>query len=128
MLLDRGAQANAEDIWGQTPLHQVLLGHHNHANISSFESMVLERRYLAPCLARKLLECGADVNAQNQDHETPLHLTVRRLLPEMAQFLLEHGADVNVKNSKGKSPLQFASGRKRREMKRMLLEYSSEQA
>jgi ankyrin repeat protein len=126
-LLDHGAQANAEDIRSQTPLHQVLLGHHNHANITDREFKIFNRRYLAPRLAQKLLECGADVNAQNKDHETPLHLTVRHRLPEMAQFLLEHGADVNAKNSRGKSPLQFASGRKRREMKRMLLEYSSKQ-
>ena len=61
-------------------------------------------RYLALHLAQNILECGADVNAQNKDHETPLHLTVRRRLPEMAQILLEHGADVNAKNSRGKSP------------------------
>jgi ankyrin repeat protein len=107
-------KANAEDIGGQTPLHQVLLGHHNHANICSVESQYFNRRYLAPRLTQKLLECGADVNAQNKDHETPLHLAIRRRLPEMAQFLLEHGADVNAKNSRGKSPLHFASGRKRR--------------
>ena len=129
ILLDHGAQPNAEDIRGQTPLHQVLSGNHNYQDLSLLEAMISGRpqcyQYDALRLAQKLLECGANVNAQNKDHETPLHLTLRRLLPDMAQFLLEHGADVNTKNSRGKSPLQFASGRKRREMKRLLLEYSS---
>jgi len=81
----------------------------------------------APLLAQKLLECGADVNAQNKNHETPLHLASRLRLFEMAEFLLEHGADVNVKNSKGRSPLQLAFGRKRREIKKLMLEYCAKQ-
>ena len=130
MLLDHGAQVKAEDIRGQTPLHQVPLGNRNYKKISFFGPLLMPQWYdkgLDPSsyLAQKLLACGADVNAQNKDRETPLHLTLRRLLPDMAQFLLENGADVNMKNSRGKSPLQFASGRKRREMKRLLLEYSS---
>ena len=123
ILLNHGAQANAEDIRGQTPLHQVLLGNRNYRGYSIPESQRSYRR-----VAQQLLECGADVNARNKDHETPLHLALRRRLLEMAQFLLEHGADVIVKNSKGRSLLQFASGRKRREIKQLLLEYSANQS
>ncbi|KAH8999667.1 hypothetical protein EDB86DRAFT_3242664 [Lactarius hatsudake] len=113
-LLERGALANAEDIRGQTPLHQAALGNHNY---KSFSSVV---RYV-----QQLLERGADVNAQNKDSETPLHLASRLRLLEMARVLLENSAQVNVKNSEGKSPLQLASGRKRKAMRRLLSEYSA---
>ncbi|KAH9016187.1 ankyrin repeat-containing domain protein [Lactarius pseudohatsudake] len=76
-------------------------------------------------LAWRLLERGADVNAQTKDHETPLHLASRLRLHEMARFLLKHGADVNAKNCEGKSPLELASGRKGKAMKRLLSGYSA---
>src|SRR6266702_3108843 len=128
VLLDHGAQANAEDIRGQTPLHQVVLGNHDYQSftINSWYQKSHPRR--AVRLAQQLLERGVDVNAQNKDHETPLHLASRLRLLEMARILLKHGADVNVKNSEGKSPLQLASGRKRKAMKRLLSEYSAKQA
>src|SRR6266702_1196685 len=124
VLLDHGARANAEDIRGRTPLHQVLLGYHDYQG-SSVRSWF---RIRYSHLAQRLLEGGADMNAQNKNNESPLHLASSLRLLEMAQFLLEHGADLNVKNSEGKSPLQLASGRKRRAMKRLLSEYSAKQA
>ncbi|KAH9038207.1 acyl-CoA-binding domain-containing protein 2 [Lactarius pseudohatsudake] len=72
-------------------------------------------------LAQRLLEHGADVNAHNKDHETPLHLAFGLRLHETARILLKHRADVDVKNSEGKSLLQLASGRKGKAMKRLLL-------
>src|SRR6266702_4559271 len=125
VLLDHGAQANAEDIRGQTPLHQVVLGNHDYQSNWGYQKSHPGR---AVRLAQRLLEHGVDVNAQNKDHETPLHLASRLRLLEMARILLKHGANVNVKNSEGKSPLQLASGRKRKAMKRLLSEYSAKEA
>lgn len=136
VFLDHGARVNAEDIWGETPLHQVLLGHNDYQSFSQLFSDELpsssQKEYPGRFvrLAQRLLERGADVNAQNKDHETPLlHLASRFRLLEMARILLKHGADVNVKNSEGKSPLlQLATGRKRKAMRRLLLAYSAGQA
>ncbi|KAH8986449.1 Gtp-tubulin in complex with A Darpin [Lactarius akahatsu] len=116
VLLDHDAWANAKDIRGQTPLHQLLLGSHNSSDPGKVQVVRL---------AQRLLERGADVNAQNMDHETPLHLASRLRLHEVARILLKHGADVNMKNSEGKSTLQLASGRKGKAMKRLLLKYSA---
>jgi ankyrin repeat protein len=130
MLLDHGAQVNASDIRGRTPLHQVTLGIGNcdytNADMESWELDEHLRRVIR--LARRLLESGADVNAQNKEHETPLHLASRLRLHEMARLLLENGADVNAKNSEGKSPLQLATRRKGKAMRRLLLGYSVEEA
>jgi ankyrin repeat protein len=129
-LLDCGAQVNAADVRGHTPLHQVSLGIGNYDyKSSSMESWDIEKhpgrvRRLAPLL----LEHGADINAQNDVYETPLHLASRLRLHDMARFLLNHGADVNLKNSDGKSPLQVATGRKGKAMRRLLSEYSAKQA
>jgi len=76
-------------------------------------------------ISQCLLERGANVNAQNKDQETPLHLASYLRLHDMARFLLKYGADVNVKNSEGKSPLQLASRRKGKMMRRLLEEYAA---
>ena len=118
LLLNHGAQVEAEDIRGQTPLHQVLLGNRNYQNL--YKPFLEEGYSSFSRLAQRLLERGADVNAQNKDHETSLHLASRFRLHDLARILLQYGADVNVKNSEGKSPLQLATGRKGRAMRRLL--------
>ena len=61
---------------------------------------------------------GADVNARDEDHETPLHLVSRLGLFERAWVLLERGADRNVENKDGKTPFQIAQESIRAEMRR----------
>jgi ankyrin repeat protein len=65
-----------------------------------------------PDLARLLLDRGADVNAQDQNHATPLLLAAERRMDDIARILLEHGADPNVKNIRGKTPLHLLLERK----------------
>ena len=131
-LLDHGAQVNVDDTAGQTPLHRVLLGYqicktHSVCVAWAHEFPLYRRSYIRrfKLLLQQLLERGADANAQNKNHETPLHLASLFRLHDMARTLLKHGADVTVKNSEGKSPLQLASGRKGKAMRRLLSEYSA---
>ena len=128
VLLDQWAQSDAEDVQGQSPLHQVLLGgHHYEVMMASWPRGT--RKYHAVAvlrLAGRLLEHGVDVNAQNKVGETPLHIASRLRLLEMARILLEHGAWVDLENAEGKTPLQLATGRKGKAMRRLLSEYSVE--
>ena len=127
-LLEHAAQVNATDISGHTPLHQVALGNNDYRRFGMDSWHLKKHPGRVISLAQRLLESGADVNAQNKDHETTLHLASRLRLHEMARLLLEHGAIVDVMNSEGKTPLQLATGRKGKAMRRLLSEYSAKHA
>ena len=47
------------------------------------------------------------MNAQDQNHATPLLLATERHMDDIARILLERGADPNVKNIQGKTPLHL---------------------
>lgn len=88
---------------GATPLHEVILDYGYLGN--KFE--VIEF----------LLENGADVNAVDDNGETPLHYVIQSLDShsldayeksiEIANFLINEGADVNISNADGNTPLHY---------------------
>ncbi len=55
-------------------------------------------------IVKKLVECGADVNIQNRNGNTPLHLAYLRRDQDMINFLLDKGADRNLKNKNNEIP------------------------
>jgi ankyrin repeat protein len=98
VFLDHGANANAENDEGKTPLHLVSQGDYD-----SQENGVV--------IARLLLQRGVDVHVQDKDHDTPLHLAAFSGRLEIAGVLLDHGANVNAENKQGRTPLhQVAQG------------------
>ncbi|KAK2578283.1 hypothetical protein KPH14_012873, partial [Odynerus spinipes] len=84
LLIDKGANVNIVDKYGNTPLH--------HAH------------YLP--LVKCLVENGADINARNHEGCTPLHTAYDFPIVE---YLVENGADIHATNLKGYTPLHFAS-------------------
>ena len=77
---------------GNTPLHFAV-----HRNHSAF-------------ILRFLMHKGADVIAQNENGETPLHFDALYLInkPGVIQALLTAGADGKAKNKDGKTPWDLA--------------------
>lgn len=55
-----------------------------------------------------LIKHGANINAQDADLNTPLHLTVLGAYYEGAEMLIQNGADPNIKNGQGKTPGELA--------------------
>ncbi|MFP3959317.1 MAG: ankyrin repeat domain-containing protein [Spirochaetaceae bacterium] len=85
LLLERGANVDAQDALGRTPLH-VAVGH--------------------PAVVRLLLENGAAVDSRDHLSNTPLHRAVRT--PEVVEALIEAGADVRAENIAGDTALDVA--------------------
>jgi ankyrin repeat protein len=83
LLADAGANVNARDNDGSTPLHEALLTD----------------------VEKELLERGADVNARNKNGETPIFTTVDN---EAILSFLEHGTDLTIRNNKGETALEAA--------------------
>ena len=92
ILLDHGANVNAEDNRGRTPLCRVLEAE-NYSDEDRFG------------VAQVLMERGADVNARYQEHETPLLLASRFPGLKLMRVLLDHGANINVEDKWGRTPL-----------------------
>ena len=88
-----GADVNAKNIDGKTPLHQAAYFNKN------------------PEVITTLIKAGADVNAKNKNGSTPLQDAVWfNKNPEVTTLLIKAGADVNAKDNKGYTPLHFAAG------------------
>ena len=51
-----------------------------------------------------LVERGLDVNAQDSDGNTPLHLALAPFQRDVAKYLIDSGANEEIKNWKGISP------------------------
>jgi ankyrin repeat protein len=86
LLAQAGANVNARDDDGNTPLHETFLTD----------------------VEEELLKLGADVNARNKDGETPIFTTVD---DEAIPLFIEHGADLTIRNRKGETVMEAAKGK-----------------
>jgi ankyrin repeat protein len=89
VLLKNGADVNARDTLGETPLFL--------AARKGFEIIV-----------KSLLDHGADANAKTRHGRTPLHAVADSGLAEIVTLLLARGAVADAKDQSGLTPLFYA--------------------
>ena len=116
VLLEHGASVHMRNKKGQMPLHTASC--HGLSDIVAL-----------------LLKFGADVDAQDNDTMTPLHLVSQSRLAmfgdyshisKTAQLLLEHGASVRVRNKNGQTPLHAASHNGLSDIVALLLKFGAD--
>jgi ankyrin repeat protein len=108
-LIEYGADINAKNMFGKTPLHWASRGHH----------------FGDGSVLRLLLKHGGDVNAPDTRGFTPLHEASHWGAPEVVPILLKHGADAEAEDSDGKTALQVAAERGHDEVVKLLREHGA---
>ena len=93
LLIDAGADVNARDKYGNTPLMHIR---------DTFENQKREWDNDTAALLEVMIKAGADVNARNKHGLTPLMIAndVRTI-----QKLIDAGADVNARDDANRTPL-----------------------
>jgi ankyrin repeat protein len=74
---------------------------------------------------KDLLAKGANVDARDQDKNTPLFYAVGREKVEIAQFLISKGANVNAQGYRQQTPLYNAVGRMNVDLVKLLLDHGA---
>jgi len=113
-LLKKGADINGSDEKGRTPLL------HSVVQYMSEAGGVISH----PEIVKRLLERGANVQAQDQNGDNALMLTtnVYRGEPEIVRVLVEKGIKLDAQNKKGTSALMIAAGNGKTDVVNLLLD------
>lgn len=105
MLIDAGAQVNAGDSFGTTPL--MFAVRNNQMGVLQY-----------------LLSSGARVHSQDSHGDTALHVACRKGYVSAALLLLQHGADVKIRNKSYETAIQCATVNDHKKLAHLLTSYT----
>ena len=97
-ILIEGGDVNYKNIHNQTPLHYACMKSPTHLN-----------REIRDCnsIIYWLIENHANMNAIDENGDTPLHIALYNEFQEASYILLLKGANVSIQNNKGLTPLHI---------------------
>ena len=117
LLISAGADVNVMDNYGYLPVDLAVLFDNmevgmmlvsdgsfvcNYPSFLCFAVLKNNRK-----LVKMIIEKGVDVNVEDNDGNTLLHLALRHNFEEIAMLLMVNGADINAKNIYGRSAVFY---------------------
>ncbi|MGK7936681.1 MAG: ankyrin repeat domain-containing protein [Xenococcaceae cyanobacterium] len=136
LLISHGADINAKDKTGCTPLHQAArVGHQNIVELlldcgAKVNALDLTKKsalfgaaqHHKESIVKLLLSRGAEVNLTDDRDCTPLLWAFQKSDgDETIKILIEYGANINVRDSRGRSLLHIAVGQNNKNIVELLL-------
>ncbi|MCK4873829.1 MAG: ankyrin repeat domain-containing protein [Phycisphaerales bacterium] len=127
-LVAAGADINAHDADGRTPIHACLDTRQTCSNPDALPALVscgacinardnLGRTPLHYSIRNPsslfptvpmLVELGADINAMDNEGRTPLHCSILNSAPHVFALLVDRGADLTLRDHRGLLPIDYA--------------------
>ena len=101
LLLSKGANVESKDRYGERAIMVALSRSHV---LKQDKESQLKIIWL-------LIDGGANVNAEREGQDSPLHTAALYNIPSAVDLLLREGADPLPRNARGNSPLDFASNK-----------------
>ncbi|PON29559.1 hypothetical protein TGAM01_v201808 [Trichoderma gamsii] len=133
LLLDRGADLNARDLHGSTPLYHSVeldvarLFLDRGADIETkhreeVTSLIKAAKLGNTEMIKLLLDRRANIEARDCHGQTPLNAATRRGQTDVIKLLLDRSANIETKNKEARTPLLVAARDGRADVVRLLLE------
>lgn len=111
---------NVTDNHGNTPLHFAAINLEINTFFERMQTGTINNSNIPPDIINTLLDNGADINAQNEEGNTPIHRAVFRNNAATVQELLRHRPNLNLL-ANGYTSVELACLRNYRELVRLLI-------